>query len=153
MKIEQRLVELGIKLPDAPVPVASYVPCVRTGNLIFISGQGPVYNKVRKYTGKVGKERTKEEGYQAAYICALNLLAQLKNYIGDLDKVEKIVHIKGFVASGNDFYEQPFVVNGASDLMVKLFGDEIGMHSRCAIGINVLPNDITAEVEMIVEVS
>jgi enamine deaminase RidA (YjgF/YER057c/UK114 family) len=143
--------ELGIELPDAPNPVASYLPSVRTGNLVFISGQGTVYNGARKFIGKVGEVRTKEEGYQAAYICGLNLLAQLKRVIGDLDQVKKIVHIKGYVACSDDFYEQPAVVNGASDLMVKVFGNEIGRHSRCAIGVNVLPNNITVEVEMVVE--
>jgi enamine deaminase RidA (YjgF/YER057c/UK114 family) len=124
MLIEQRLKELGIELPDAPNPMASYLPSVRTGNLIFISGQGTVFNGVREFIGKVGKERTKEEGYQAAYICGLNLLAQLKKMVGDLDQVKKIVHIKGYVACSDDFYEQPAVINGVSDLMVTVFGNE-----------------------------
>lgn len=151
MIVEKRMDELGIELPDQAKPVASYLPCVRTGKLIFISGQGTSYNGVRKFIGRVGKERTKEEGYQAAYLCGLNLLAQLKGFIGDLDQVRKLVHLKGYVASSDDFYEQPAVVNGASDLMLKVFGNEIGQHSRCAIGTNVLPNNITVEVEMVVE--
>jgi len=152
MRIEKRLKDLNIKLPKTANPVASYLPCIQTGNLVFVSGQGTAYNGVRKFIGKVNKERTKNEGYQAAYICGLNLLAQLKKFIGDLDKIKKIVHVKGFVACSDNFYEQPEVINGVSDLMIKVFGEDVGSHSRCAIGVNVLPNNITVEVEMVVEI-
>jgi len=152
MRIEKKLKDLNIELPNTANPVASYLPCIQTGNFIFISGQGTAYNGIRKFIGKVGKERTKNEGYQAAYICGLNLLAQLKKFIGDLDKIKKIVNIKGFVACSDDFYEQPKVIDGVSDLMIKVFGEDVGSHSRCAIGVNVLPNNITVEVEMVVEI-
>lgn len=152
MKIEQRIQDLHIELPHAPQPLASYYPCVQVGTLVFLSGQGTVFNGKRLYEGKVGESQTKEEGIAAARICGLNLLAQLKQYLGDLDKVKKIVQLRGYVASSHDFFDQPQVINGVSDLMVEVFGKEIGSHSRCAIGTNVLPNNITVEVEMIVSV-
>jgi enamine deaminase RidA (YjgF/YER057c/UK114 family) len=151
MKIEERLKELKIELPSAPLPVAAYVPCKRSGNFVFVSGQGPALNGGNTPLGKVGVELTVDEGYQAARSCGLNLLAQLKKFLGDLDSVKGIVHIKGFVASGNDFYSQPQVINGVSDLMVEVFG-EAGKHTRCALGANVLPGNIPVEVELIAEV-
>jgi enamine deaminase RidA (YjgF/YER057c/UK114 family) len=151
MKIEERLKELQIELPQAPLPLAAYIPCKRSGNLVFVSGQGPSLNGRDTPLGKVGIELTVEEGYQAARSCGLNLLAQLKKHLGDLDSVKSIVHIKGFVASGENFYSQPQVVNGVSDLMVEVFG-EGGRHTRCALGVNVLPGNIPVEVELIAEV-
>jgi enamine deaminase RidA (YjgF/YER057c/UK114 family) len=151
MKIENRLKELNIELPEAPAPVAAYVPCKRSGNLVFVSGQGTSVNGQETYKGKVGAELTLEEGYQAARLCGLNLLAQLKKFLGDLDCVKSIVHVKGFVASDNNFYFQPKVINGVSDLMVEVFG-EAGRHTRCALGVNVLPGNIPVEVELIAEV-
>ena len=151
MSAEERLASLGIELPDAPVPAASYVPCVRTGNLLFLSGQGTMYQGERRYLGKLGKEVSEEEGYQAARICGLNLLAQLKNYLGTLDQVKRIVHLKGFVASDPEFTKQPAVVNGASDLMEQVFG-EAGRHSRSALGMAVLPGNISVEIELIAEI-
>ena len=149
MHIEQRIRELGIELPEAPVPVASYVPCKQAGELLFISGQGPIINKVQAYTGKVGKELTEEEGKDAARLCGLNLLAQIKKFLGDLDRVEEVLNIRGFVASSDSFYNQPQVLNGVSDLMVQVFGER-GRHTRCALGTNVLPGNIPVEVEMII---
>ncbi|MDR0290587.1 MAG: RidA family protein [Treponema sp.] len=151
MKIENRLKELNIELPEAPMPVAAYVPCKKTGNLVFVSGQGPSINGKETRLGKLGSELTVEQGYQAARGCALNLLAQLKKFLGDLDCVKNIVHIKGFVASDANFYAHPQVVNGVSDLMVEVFG-EAGRHTRCALGANVLPGNIPVEVELIAEV-
>lgn len=151
MNIENRLTELGIQLPEAPAPMAAYVPVKRVGNLIFISGQGPVLNGTFPYIGKVGSDLTFEDGYKAARLCGLNLIAQLKKALGDLDNVKNIIHVKGFVASANDFYSQPQVVNGASELMAEVFG-EAGKHSRSALGVNVLPMNIPVEVELIAEV-
>lgn len=151
IKVEDRLTALGLELPEAPVPVASYVPWVQTGNLLFLSGQGTMYQGERKYIGKIGSERSEEEGYQAARICGMNLLAQLKKCLGTLDRVKRIVHLKGFVASNQDFIGQPAVIDGASELMEEVFG-EAGRHSRTAIGVAVLPGNISVEVEMIVEI-
>jgi enamine deaminase RidA (YjgF/YER057c/UK114 family) len=150
MKIENRLKELNIELLEAPAPVAAYVPCKRSGNLVFVSGQGPSFNGKENGLGKVGAELTLEEGYRAAQFCGLNLLAQLKKFLGDLDCVKGIVHVKGFVASDNNFYSQPQVINGVSDLMVEVFG-EAGRHTRCALGVNVLPGNIPVEAELIAE--
>lgn len=151
MKIENKIEDLGIQLPIPPTPIATYTSCKQVGNLIFVSGQGPIIEGAQLFTGKVGREITKEEGYEAARYCAINLLAQLKKFLGDLDLVKQIVHLKGFVASADDFTAQPFVINGASDLMVQVFGDA-GRHTRCALGANVLPTNIPVEVELIVEV-
>jgi len=151
MIIENRLKELGIELPTPPTPIASYTSYKTVGNLLFVSGQGPIINGQQLFTGKVGKERTAEEGYQSAKYCAYNLLAQMKKAVGDLDNIEEIVHLKGFVASADDFYGQPQVINGASDLMMEVFGDK-GKHTRCALGVNVLPTDITTEVELIARI-
>jgi enamine deaminase RidA (YjgF/YER057c/UK114 family) len=151
MNIENKLKELGIELPEAPSPVANYVPCKQAGSLVFVSGQGPVSNGRQMYTGKVGAELTAEEGAKAARLCGLNLLAQLRKFLGDLEKVKGIVHIKGFVACTPDFESQPKVINGVSDLMVEVFG-EAGRHTRSALGTNALPANFPVEVELIAEV-
>lgn len=151
MKIENRLKELLIDLPEAPAPVAAYVPCKQSGNLVFVSGQGSAINGKDTYLGKLGEELSIEDGYQAARLCGLNLLAQLKKFLGDLDRVKNIVHVKGFVASAAGFTSQPQVVNGVSDLFADVFG-EAGRHTRCALGTNVLPGNIPVEVELIAEV-
>ena len=151
MNIENRLQELGIELPEAPAPFAAYIPARRSGNLVFISGQGSSFNGRETFQGKVGAELALEEGYQAARYCGLNLLAQLKKFLGDLDCVKGIVQVKGYVASADDFYSQPLVVNGVSELMIEVFG-EAGRHTRCALGANVLPGNIPVEVELIAEV-
>ena len=149
---EENLVRLGIVLPEAPEPVASYTPCVKSGNLLFCSGQGSVFNGKRLYLGAVGRERTVEDGYEAARLCALNLLSQIRKATGSLDKVSRIVNLRGYVNSAPDFFAQPKVINGASDLLCQVFGPEVGIHSRTALGVSVLPNNITAEVELIAEI-
>ena len=151
MKIENRLNELGIVLPKPPQPIATYTPCKQAGNLVFVSGQGPIIDGKQLYTGKVGIEVSLEDAYQAARACGITLIAQLKRFLGDLDMLKIIVHVKGFVACGSDFEAQPAVINGVSDLMVEVFGEQ-GRHSRCALGTNALPTNIPVEVELIVEV-
>lgn len=151
MQIEAKIKEIGINLPKAPKPVAEYIPAKIVGNLVFCSGQGPIKEGVPVYIGKVGKELTLEEGYEAAKICALNCLAAIKSVTGSLDNIDEIINIKGFVNSTPDFYRQPEVINGASELMVKIFGEK-GKHTRCALGTSVLPNNIPVELEMIVKI-
>ncbi|HSB79216.1 MAG TPA: RidA family protein [Candidatus Methylomirabilis sp.] len=150
MRIEQELEKMGFVLPE-PKPLAAYVPAVRSGNLIFTAGQGPTLDGKPKFTGKLGRELTEEQGYQAAQICVVNCLACVKSLIGDLDKVERVVKLLGFVASVDGFTRQPWVMNGASELLIKLFGDR-GKHARSAIGTNQLPQGIPVEVEMVVQV-
>ena len=151
MKIEEKLNEMGIKIPEAAKPVASYVPFRRVGNLVYISGQDCRVNGKLKYEGKVGRDVTEEEAYEAARITAINLLAILKSAIGNLDKVVKIVNLHGFVNSADGFVRQPMVINGASDLLLEVFGEK-GKHSRCALSANELPFNTPVEIEMIVEV-
>ncbi len=150
MGVEKRLKELGLELPSAAKPMANYVPAVRTGNLVFLSGHGPL-EKDRLITGKLGSDLTVEEGYQAARLVAVGLLGSLKDLIGDLERVRRIVKLLGLVNSEPTFLEQPQVINGASDLLVEVFGDR-GRHARSAVGTNSLPVNIAVEIEMIVEV-
>jgi enamine deaminase RidA (YjgF/YER057c/UK114 family) len=149
MSVEARLRELGIEIPPAPAPVANYVPFAVEGKLVFIAGQVPrgADGKL-KFIGKVGKELTEQEGYQAARLCALNCLSQLKAAAGSLDKVRRIVRVGGFVNCTPEFGNQPQVVNGASDLIVELFGDK-GRHARTAVGVSGLPANVAAEVDLI----
>lgn len=150
--IEKRLEKLGIVLPEASTPIANYVTFQRSGNTIYFSGAGAFTPDGKPvYTGKLGAEISIEQGYDAARIAAITLIANLKKAVGDLDKVKKIVKILGFVASADDFCSQPAVINGASDLFVQVFGDA-GKHARSAVGVNVLPLNLPVEVEMIVEV-
>lgn len=151
MMIEKKLAQMGYNLPDAPQPVAAYIPYRKTGNLIYISGQDCRVEGHLKYKGKVGKDITEEEAYEASKIAVLNLLAILKEAVGNLDKVAKIVNLHGFVNSAPGFVRQPMVINGASEFLVELFGDR-GKHSRCALSANELPFDTPVEIEMIVEV-
>lgn len=150
MGVEEKLKELGLELPPPATPMANYVPAVRSGNLVFLSGHGPV-EKDRIIRGKVGRDLTVEEGYQAARIVAIGLLGSLKGVIGDLDKVRRIVKLLGMVNCVPDFLNHPQVVNGASDLLVEVFGDR-GRHARSAVGMPALPIDIAVEIEMIAEV-
>lgn len=151
-KYDARLKELGIELPQASAPAANYVPYVRTGNLLFMAGQVTVWNGERRFVGKLGREFGVEEGQQAARLCALNLIAQLRSALdGDLDRLVRVVRVGGFVNSTPDFLDQPKVVNGASDLFVEVFG-EAGKHARTAVGTNVLPFDVAVEVEAVFEV-
>ncbi len=154
MEVEKKLTALGLTLPPIPTPIANYVPAVRSGNLVFISGHGPVTmvdGKVSYIRGKVGRELTVEQGYEAAKIVTLNMLQSLKGVIGDLDKVRRIVKLLGFVNCTEDFPDQPKVINGASDLLVELYGDR-GRHARSAVGMYQLPFGIAVEIEMVVEV-
>lgn len=151
MEIEKRLEELGIALPNAPAPLANYVTVRRSGNLLFMSGAGPFENGKPIITGKLGRELDTEQGYKAARLAGLNLIAQLKNTLGDLDRIRQLVKMLAFVASTPDFTAQPAVINGASDLFVEVFGDA-GKHARSAVAIPVLPMDVAVEIELIVEV-
>jgi enamine deaminase RidA (YjgF/YER057c/UK114 family) len=151
MKAEEKLKEIGLELPTAVQPVANYVTAVRTGNLVFLSGQGPLREDGTLITGKIGSDLTQDEGYEAARRVALGLLASLKTEIGDLDKVRRVVKLLGMVNCMPDFIDQPKVINGASDLLVDVFGDK-GKHARSAVGMNALPMNIAVEIEMIVEV-
>ena len=150
MGVEEKLKQLGLELPSAAKPMANYVPAVRTGNLVFLSGHGPL-EKDRLITGKLGSDLTVEEGYQAARLVAIGLLGSLKDVIGDLERVRRIVKLLGLVNSESTFLEQPQVINGASDLLVEVFGEK-GRHARSAVGTNTLPVNIAVEIEMIVEV-
>jgi enamine deaminase RidA (YjgF/YER057c/UK114 family) len=152
-RIEQRLSELGISLPTPASPMANYIPFVRSGDLIFISGQvcfDGGGNLVAK--GKLGAGVSVEQGQKAARACAINVLAQLKAAIGDLDLVTRVVRLSGFISSDPGFFEGPKVMNGASDLMVAVFGDK-GRHSRTTVGVASLPSDSAVEVDGIFEVS
>ena len=154
MEVEKKLTALGLTLPPIPTPVANYIPAVRTGNLVFVSGHGPVTmvdGKVSYIRGKVGRELTVEQGYEAAKVVTLNILQSLKSVIGDLDKVRRIVKLLGFVNCTEDFPDQPKVINGASDLLVELYGER-GRHARSAVGMYQLPFGIAVEIEMVVEV-
>jgi enamine deaminase RidA (YjgF/YER057c/UK114 family) len=150
--IDARLRELGIELPQASTPAANYVPYVQAGNLLVMAGQVCVWNGEIRFRGKVGRDLTLEQGQEAARLCALNLIAQARAALGgDLDRVVRVVRLGGFVNSVESFTDQPKVVNGASDLMVQVFGDA-GRHARTAVGTNVLPLDVAVEVDAIFEV-
>lgn len=148
---EAKLAALGIQLPEASAPVANYVNAVRTGNLLFLAGKGPLKPDGQHITGKVGDSLTIEQGYEAARLTGINQLAVLKAELGNLNKVKRIVKVLGMVNCNADFTNHPEVINGYSDLMVEVFGDR-GKHARSAVGMGSLPRDIAVEVEMIVEV-
>ena len=153
MSVEDRLKELGIELPPAPPPAANYVPYMQEGSLVFVAGQVPrAADGSLPYRGKVGRELSEDEGYQAAGLCALNCLAQVKAALGSLDRVKQVVRIGGFVNSTEEFVNHPEVINGASDVVVEVFGER-GRHARAAIGCSALPRGVAVEVEMIVAVS
>lgn len=149
--IEQRLQELGITLPPSPEPRFTYIPCNQTGNLIYLSGQDCRINGELMYEGKLGREVTIEQGQAAARQTIINCLAVMKGYLGDLDRVVKIVKMLAFVNSTPGFGDQPYVINGASDLLVAVFGEK-GKHARSAIGTSDLPFHTPVEIELIVEV-
>ena len=150
--VENRLAEVGFELPNPPQPISSATPTMRTGNLVFVSGQGPEIDGKWVYQGKVGEKYAKEEGYKAAQITILNSLAHLKGEIGTLDNVKQIVKLTGWVSSAPDFFEHPYVINGASDLLIKIFGEKKGKHARSGVGSRILCFDIPVEIEMIVEI-
>jgi len=154
MEVEKKLVEMDLSLPPSPAPVANYVPSVRSGNLLFISGHGPAFvkdGKIEYIRGKLGRDLTVEQGYEAAKQVMLNILQSIKGVIGDLDNVRRIVKVLGFVNCTEDFPDQPKVINGASDLLVALYGER-GRHARSAVGMQQLPFGIAVEIEMVVEV-
>ncbi|MDX6243678.1 MAG: hypothetical protein QOE76_1401 [Frankiales bacterium] len=152
MSPEERLAELGLTLPDVVPPLAAYVPAVRTGSLVYVSGQLPMVNGALGETGQVGSDVTPEAARVMAQHCALNALAAVKAEIGDLALVSRVVKVVGFVASAPGFSGQPQVVNGASELLLALFGDA-GRHARSAVGVVSLPMNTPVEVELIVEVA
>jgi enamine deaminase RidA (YjgF/YER057c/UK114 family) len=142
---------MGITLPEASSPVANYVNGVQTGNLIFLSGKGPLQSNGKYITGKLGKSLSIEEGYKAAQLTGVNQLAVLKSMLGNLIRVKRIVKVLGMVNATPEFTDHPKVINGYSDLMVAVFGEK-GKHARAAVGMGSLPSDIAVEIEMIVEV-
>ena len=151
-KIEARLGELGIELPEPTAPMANYVPFTVTGNLVFIAGQISQWNGERRHVGKLGAGIGVTEGRDAARLCALNILTHLRTACGgELDRVSRVVQLRGFVNCTPDFTDMPQVVNGASDLMVEIFGD-FGRHARAAVGITSLPGGVAVEVEAVFEI-
>jgi enamine deaminase RidA (YjgF/YER057c/UK114 family) len=150
---EERLRELGIELPRPAAPVAAYIPCVRTGDLVYVSGQVPLVDGQPRWTGRLGADGLGvEEGAAAARVCAVNVLAALKAELGELGRVRRVVKVTGFVASEPGFTDHPKVVNGASELFGEVFG-EAGRHARAAIGVAALPLGVPVEVEAIVEIT
>lgn len=150
--VEQKLTELEIVLPEGPEPMANYVSIQKAGDIWFFSGAGPLKDGKATVIGRLGENLTTEEGYQAAREAGINLIASLKKALnGDWDKLEQIVKVQAFVSSTSDYFEQPKVINGVSDLFGEVFGER-GRHARTAVGVNVLPFKIPVEVEMIVKV-
>jgi enamine deaminase RidA (YjgF/YER057c/UK114 family) len=152
MGAESRLKQLGIELASAPAPMANYVRAVQVGNLLFLSGHGPMKDGKLAYIGKLGRDMSVEEGRQSARAVGLGLLASAREALGSLDRVKRIVKVLGMVNSADGFHQQPQVMNGFSDLMVEVFG-ESGRHARSAVGMAELPMGISVEIEMIVEVA
>ena len=150
-KIEERLIELGLSVPEVPKPVAAYIPAQKTGNVIFTAGQLPMVNGELISKGLLGQDVEIEQAYKAARICTLNALAAIKGLIGDLDQIQQIVRVVGYVASVPTFTQQPAVVNGASELLLEIFGEN-GKHARSAVGMAVLPMNASVEIELTVEV-
>jgi len=149
--IEEKLESIGIKLPNPPTPAGSYVPVIRTGNLLFISGQIPMEDGKVIFTGKVS-DNNLETAQKSARMCAINILAQIKRELGSLDKVTRIVKLSGFVNSMPDFTQHPKIINPASDLLFEIFGEK-GKHARVAVGVACLPLDSMTEIDAIVEFS
>jgi enamine deaminase RidA (YjgF/YER057c/UK114 family) len=151
MTAEDRISALGLTLPSPPVPVGNYLPACQVGNLVFTSGQTARINGVRFYVGKVGKQITPDEAYLSARDAALNCLAAIKSLIGSLDRINRIVKVLGFVNCIDEYESQPAAINGASDLLEKIF-EGAGKHARSAVGVNSLPSNVSVELEMIVEI-
>ena len=152
MTVEDRLKDLGLSLPETPTPAGNYVPAVRSGNMVYVSGHGPRQPDGLHVIGKVGHDLTVDEGYAAARLSMLNCLASLKAEIGDLERVQRIVKLFGMVNCTEDFDRHPEVINGGSDLLTGLFGER-GKHARSAVGMQSLPRGIAVEIEFIAEVS
>ena len=154
MSAEEKLAERGIVLPVPPSPIGNYVGAVRAGNLLFLAGHIPIDEKGKpKHVGKVGEEVGAEEGYQAARLVGLNLLGTTRKHIGSLDNVGRIVKVLGMVNAAPGFTEVPKIINGFSDLIVDIFGEEVGRHARSAVGVSELPMNVPVEIEMILELS
>ena len=147
---EQRIMDLGIELPEPDQPVANYVKAVVSGNMVYLAGHGPSRADGSLIVGKVGRDLTEKEGYEASRLTGIAMLSTLKNTIGDLNRVNRLVKVLGLVNCVEDFGNQPEVINGFSDLMVEVFGEN-GKHARSAIGMESLPRNIAVEIEMIVE--
>jgi enamine deaminase RidA (YjgF/YER057c/UK114 family) len=151
MNPEQKLAELGLKLPEAAAAAGNYVATVRTGNLLYCAGTISVQNGQITHAGQVGKEQTVQTGYESARICALNTLANIKTALGSLEQVSRVVFVSGFVNAISGFADSPAVINGASDLLVAAFG-EAGKHARAAVAVAGLPRNSTVEIQVVVEV-
>lgn len=153
MSAEERLKELNLSLPPVPRPMANYVSAVRTGSLLYLAGHGPLGDDGKPISrGKLGRDLTVEEGYEAARQTAMNTLVTLRAELGSLDRVRRIVKVLGMVNADPDFQKTPQVINGFSDLMVEVFGESVGKHARSAVGMATLPNAIPVEIESIYEV-
>jgi enamine deaminase RidA (YjgF/YER057c/UK114 family) len=150
--IEARLQELQVELPVAARPVANFVPCVLTGTTLFVSGQISSWNGELRHVGKVGREISRDEAREAARLCALNVLAQARAFLGGLDRVARVCQVQGFVNAVPEFTDHPAVVNGASDLFVEVFGEAAGKHARFAVGAGSLPFNVAVEVAAVLEV-
>ena len=151
--IEARLTDLGLELPAPTVPVANFVPWVQSGRILFVSGQISSWNGQPRHLGKVGREISVQEGQAAARLCALNLIAQLKSCVGQLDRVRQICMVQVFVNAMPEFTEHPAVANGASDLLVEVFGPSAGLHARFAVGAGSLPFNVAVELAAVIEVA
>ena len=151
LQTERRIERLGLTLPEPPKPAAAYVPFILTNDLVYISGQGTTLGGKPRYTGRVGKDLTVEQGYEAAKVCALNIISVLKSAVEDLDKIDRIVKVVGFINSAEGFEKQHLVLNGASELLQKAFGER-GKHARTAIGVSELPLNNAVVVELIAKV-
>jgi len=149
---EENIKKLDLKIPDLPSPLANYVPYKVSDNTVYVSGQGPVIDSKIIYSGKVGNEISQEEGVKAAELCCINIIAALKSSInGDWNRLDSFLKLGGFVNCDNDFSDQPKIINGASDLLVNIFGDK-GRHSRFAVGSNALPLNISVEIDAIIKI-
>ena len=149
---EENIMQLGINIPDMPAPLANYVPYKVSDNVVYVSGQGPLQNGDLMYKGKVNEDISIEDGIKAAELCCINIIAALKKSInGDWNRLDSFLKLGGFVNCKDDFYDQPKIINGASDLLVKIFGDQ-GRHARFAVGSNALPMNISVEIDAIIKI-
>lgn len=150
MDFDQKLIELRLDLPPAPTPVGSYLPCVQSRGQLFISGQIARASGEIKYRGRIGETLQTQDGYEASKLCALNALAAAKSHLGTLNRIKRVVRLSGFVRSAAEFRDQPKVIDGASDLLVSIFGDQ-GKHARVSVGVSELPGGSAVEIELLLE--